>query len=156
MAERLEFTPQEKEETLTLYQKIREQIAPSLMEGDEEKMRQLIMTAMGGTAGVFGVMAMLAGTIKRDLSGLGKWLFAGMLVVFFGCIINVFVGSSTAFLALSTLCIAIFSLYMLYDIKRIIDGGETNYISATLALYLDIYNVFQSLLALLGIFGGED
>ena len=117
---------------------------------------QLIMTAMGGTAGVFGVMAILAGMVKRDLSGLGKWLFAGMLVVFFGAIINVFVGSGTGMLVISTLCIAIFSLYMLYDIKRIIDGGETNYISATLALYLDIYNVFQSLLALLGIFGGED
>ena len=117
---------------------------------------QLIMTAMGGTAGVFGVMAILAGMVKRDLSGLGKWLFAGMLVVFFGAIINVFVGSSMGMLVISTLCIAIFSLYMLYDIKRIIDGGETNYISATLALYLDIYNVFQSLLALLGIFGGED
>ena len=117
---------------------------------------QLIMTAMGGTAGVFGVMAILAGMVKRDLSGLGKWLFVGMLVVFFGAIINVFVGSGTGMLVISTLCIAIFSLYMLYDIKRIIDGGETNYISATLALYLDIYNVFQSLLALLGIFGGED
>ena len=116
---------------------------------------QLIMTAMGGTAGVFGVMAILAGAIKRDLSGMGTWLFAGMLVVFFGCIINVFVGSSTGFLVLSTLCIAVFSLYMLYDIKRIIDGGETNYISATLALYLDIYNVFQALLSLLGIFGGS-
>ncbi|MBR6976234.1 MAG: Bax inhibitor-1/YccA family protein [Ottowia sp.] len=117
---------------------------------------QLIMTAMGGTAGVFGVMAMLAGTIKRDLSGMGTWLFAGMLVVFFGAIINFFVGSGAAMIVISILCIAIFSLYMLYDIKRIIDGGETNYISATLALYLDIYNVFQSLLALLGIFGGEE
>lgn len=58
-------------------------------------------------------------------------------------------------LAISTAAIGIFSAYMLYDIKQIIDGGETNYISATLALYLDVYNVFQSLLALLGIFGGE-
>jgi modulator of FtsH protease len=57
---------------------------------------------------------------------------------------------------MSVLCIGLFSAYMVYDLKRVIDGGETNYISATLALYLDIYNVFQSLLALLGIFGGSD
>ena len=66
-----------------------------------------------------------------------------------------FVGSTAGMLAMSVAAIAIFSAYMLYDIKQIIDGGETNYISATLALYLDIINVFQSLLALLGIFGGE-
>jgi modulator of FtsH protease len=66
-----------------------------------------------------------------------------------------FVGSSTGMVVISMVAIGIFSAYMLYDIKRIIDGGETNYISATLALYLDIVNVFQSLLALLGIFGGE-
>jgi modulator of FtsH protease len=58
-------------------------------------------------------------------------------------------------LALLVLCLGIFSAFMLYDIKRVMDGGETNYVSATLAIYLDIYNVFQSLLALLGIFGGE-
>jgi modulator of FtsH protease len=58
-------------------------------------------------------------------------------------------------LALLVLCLGIFSAFMLYDIKRVMDGGETNYVSATLAIYLDVYNVFQSLLALLGIFGGE-
>jgi len=58
-------------------------------------------------------------------------------------------------LTLLVVCLGVFSAYMLYDLKRVIDGGETNYISATLAIYLDIYNVFQSLLALLGIFGGE-
>ena len=115
----------------------------------------LVMTALGGTAGVFFVMASLATVIKRDLSGLGKWLFVGFLVVFIGSIINLFVGSSAGMLALSTLCIGIFSLYMLYDVKRIIDGGETNYITATLALYIDIINVFQNLLMLLGIFGGS-
>jgi modulator of FtsH protease len=57
--------------------------------------------------------------------------------------------------AMSTLAIGIFSAYMLYDIKQVVDGGETNYISATLAIYLDLFNIFQSLLALLGIFGGE-
>jgi len=116
---------------------------------------ELIMTAFGGTAGVFFVMASLATVIKRDLSGMGKWLFVGALVLMIGAIINVFLGSSAGMLAISVAAIGIFSAYMLYDLKQIMDGGETNYISATLALYLDMFNVFQSLLALLGIFGGE-
>ncbi|MBK7000431.1 MAG: Bax inhibitor-1/YccA family protein [Rhodoferax sp.] len=116
---------------------------------------QLIMTAFAGTAGVFFAMASLASVIKRDLSSMGQWLFVGTMVLLVGGIINVFVGSTAGMMALSMAAIGIFSAWMLYDIKRIIDGGETNYISATLALYLDIINVFQSLLALLGIFGGE-
>jgi modulator of FtsH protease len=115
----------------------------------------LIMIAFGGTAGVFFAMASLATIIKRDLSAMGKWLFVGAMVLMVGAVINVFVGSSAGMLAISVAAIAIFSAYMLYDLKQIIDGGETNYISATLALYLDLFNVFQSLLALLGIFGGE-
>ena len=115
----------------------------------------LIMIAFGGTAGVFFAMASLATVIKRDLSSLGKWLFVGAMVLMVGAVINVFVGSSAGMLAISVAAIAIFSAYMLYDLKQIIDGGETNYISATLALYLDLFNVFQSLLALLGIMGGE-
>ena len=117
---------------------------------------ELVMTAMGGTAGVFFVMASLASVIKRDLSGMGKWLFVGALVIMVGAIVNVFVGSSAGMLVISTLCVGVFSLYMLYDLKRIIDGGETNYISATLALYLDIFNVFQGLLAILGLGGSSD
>jgi modulator of FtsH protease len=115
----------------------------------------LIMTAFGGTAGVFFVMASLASVIKRDLSGMGKFLFVGALAIMIGAIINVFVGSSIGMMVISVMAIGIFSAYMLYDLKQIIDGGETNYISATLALYLDIFNVFQSLLALLGLAGGE-
>ncbi|MDM0120187.1 Bax inhibitor-1/YccA family protein [Variovorax arabinosiphilus] len=115
----------------------------------------LIMIAFGGTAGVFFAMASLATIIKRDLSSMGKWLFVGAMVLMVGAVINVFVGSSAGMMAISVAAIAIFSAYMLYDLKQIIDGGETNYISATLALYLDLFNVFQSLLALLGIFGGE-
>ncbi len=116
---------------------------------------QLIMTAFAGTAGVFMGMAALASVIKRDLSGMGKFLFVGLIMLLVGSLINVFVGSTTGMIVLSMVSIGIFSAYMLYDIKQILDGGETNYISATLSLYLDIINVFQSLLALLGIFGGE-
>ena len=116
---------------------------------------ELIMTAFGGTAGVFFVMASLATVIKRDLSGMSKFLFVGVLALLIGGVINVFVGSTTGMLMISVAAIGIFSAYMLYDLKQIIDGGETNYITATLALYLDLFNVFQSLLALLGIFGGE-
>ena len=116
---------------------------------------ELIMTAFAGTAGVFFVMASLASVIKRDLSGMGKWLFVGALVLMVGAVINVFVGSTAGMMAISVAAIGIFSAYMLYDLKQILDGGETNYISATLALYLDLFNVFQSLLMLLGIMGGE-
>jgi modulator of FtsH protease len=116
---------------------------------------ELVMTAFAGTAGVFLVMASLASTIKRDLSGMGQWLFIGAIGLMIGGIVNVFVGSPVGMMVLSTLAIVIFSAYMLFDLKQIVDGGETNYISATLALYLDIFNVFQSLLALLGIMGGE-
>jgi len=115
----------------------------------------LIMTAFAGTAGVFVVMASLSTVIKRDLSGMGKWLFVGALAIMVGGIINVFVGSTAMFATIATLAIVIFSAYLLYDLKNIVDGGETNYISATLAVYLNLFNIFQSLLALLGIFGGE-
>lgn len=115
----------------------------------------LVMTAFAGTAGVFFVMASLATVVKRDLSGMGKWLFVGAMVLMVGGIINVFVGSTAVMMVLSTLAIGIFSAFLLYDIKRILDGGETNYISATLALYLSVFNIFQSLLALLGIMGGD-
>lgn len=116
---------------------------------------ELIMTAFAATAGVFLAMASLATVIKRDLSGMGKWLFVGVLVLLLGTVINIFVGSTAGMLAISVGVTAIFSAYMLYDLKQIMDGGETNYISATLSLYLDIYNVFQGLLSLLGFFGGE-
>jgi modulator of FtsH protease len=116
---------------------------------------ELIMTAMGGTAGIFFVMASVASVIKRDISGMGKWLFVGALLVMVAGIINVFVGSTPLMLTLSVAVIGIFSAYMLYDLKQILDGGETNYISATMRLYLDLFNVFQALLALLGIMGGD-
>ena len=86
---------------------------------------------------------------------MNKWLMVGVIMLLVGSVINMFTQSSTGMIVISMLSIAIFSAYMLYDLKQIVDGGETNYISATLTLYLDIINVFQSLLALLGIFGGE-
>ena len=115
----------------------------------------LIMTAFAGTGVIFLGMASLSSVIKRDLSSMGKWLFVGAMVLIVGSVVNIFIGSTAGMMAISVAAIGIFSAYMLYDLKRILDGGETNYISATLALYLDIFNVFQSLLALLGIMGGE-
>lgn len=118
---------------------------------------QLVMIAFAGTAGVLAVMSSLATVIKRDLSGAGKWLFVGALVLIVASLINAFLIESTALMAaLSTAVIALFSFWLLYDLKRIIDGGETNYISATLGVYLSLYNIFSNLLALLGIFGGDD
>ncbi len=115
----------------------------------------LVMTAFGGTAAVFLIMANLSTVIKRDLEGLAKWLFMGAIVLMVGAIINVFVGSPAGMAVISVMAIGIFSAFLLVDLKRIMDGGETNYITATLALYLSLFNIFQSLLALLGLFGGE-
>jgi FtsH-binding integral membrane protein len=115
----------------------------------------LIMTAFGGTASIFAVMATIATVSKRDFSGLGKWLFVGVLVLIVAAVANIFLQIPALYLAISVIAIAIFSAYILYDVQRIINGGETNYISATLAIYLDVYNIFTNLLALLGIAGGE-
>lgn len=116
---------------------------------------QLIMMAFGGTALVFFGMATLATTIKRDLSGMGKWLMVGAIMLIVAIVANIFLKMPALAATISALAVVIFSAFMLYDIKRVIDGGETNYVTATLAIYLDVYNVFQSLLSLLGIFGGE-
>ena len=115
----------------------------------------LIMMAFGGTAAVFFTVASVATVIKRDLSKMGGFLMVGVIVLILAGLVNMFVQSSALMLTLSVLAIAIFSAFLLYDVKRVIDGGETNYISATLAIYLDLYNIFQNLLALLGIVGGE-
>jgi modulator of FtsH protease len=116
---------------------------------------QLVMMAFGGTAGVFLAVASLATVIKRDLTNMGKFLFVGVILLLIAGLVNLFVQSSALMLTLSVIAIGLFSAFMLYDIKRVIDGGETNYITATLAIYLDLYNIFQNLLALLGIFGGD-
>lgn len=115
----------------------------------------LIMTAFGGTATIFAGMATIATVSKRDFSGMGKWLFAGVLVILVAALANAFLQLPALYLAVSVLAIAIFSAYILFDVQQVINGGETNYISATLAIYLDVYNIFANLLALLGIFGGD-
>lgn len=116
---------------------------------------KLIAMAAGGTAAVFAAMASLGTVIKRDLSGLGKFLFVGAIMLLVAAIANVFLHLPGLMIAISLIAIGIFSAFMLYDVNRIVTGGETNYVSATLNLYLDIYNVFTNLLALLGITGGS-
>ncbi len=115
----------------------------------------LIMTAFGGTATIMGVMATVATVSKRDFSGMGKFLFAGVLVILVASLANIFLQLPALQLAVSVIAIAIFSAYILVDVQQVINGGETNYISATLNIYLDIYNIFANLLSLLGIFGGS-
>jgi len=115
----------------------------------------LIGLAFGGTAIVFTAMATLATVVKRDLSGLAKFLFVGAIMLLVAMIANVFLQLPGLMIALSLIAIAIFSAFMLVDVNRIVTGGETNYVTATLSLYMDIYNVFANLLALLGITGGS-
>lgn len=115
----------------------------------------LVMTAFGGTALVFATMASIATTTKRDFSGLGSWLFAGVIVILLAAAANIFLQMPAIQIVISVVAVAIFSAFILFDVQRVVNGGETNYITATLAIYLDVYNVFANLLALLGIFGGE-
>ena len=116
----------------------------------------LIATAFGGTALVFGGMATLASTMKRDVSSLGKWLFVGLAVMIVAAVANIWLQMPALYLALSAMGVVIFSAFILYDLKRIIDGGETNYVTATLSVYLSVYNLFSSLLHLLTALGGGD
>jgi modulator of FtsH protease len=115
----------------------------------------LIAMAAGGTGAIFFALASVASTTKRDFSNLGKFLFAGMILVLVAALANAFFQIPAVALAISALAVVIFSAYILYDINRIVQGGEDNYITATLAVYLDIYNVFVSLLHLLLAFAGE-
>jgi modulator of FtsH protease len=115
----------------------------------------LIMLAFGGTGVIFAAMATIATVSKRDFSGLGKWLFMGVIVILLASVANVFLQLPALMLTVSVMAIVIFSVYIMFDVQRVVNGGETNYITATLAIYLDLYNVFVNLLALLGIFGGN-
>lgn len=115
----------------------------------------LIATAAGGTGAIFFTLAGVATVTKKDFSFLGKFLFIGVVVVLLAALANVFFQIPALSLTISAVAVLIFSAYILYDISRIVNGGETNYITATLAVYLDVYNVFVSLLNLLMAFGGE-
>ncbi|MDR1994162.1 Bax inhibitor-1/YccA family protein [Azonexus sp.] len=115
----------------------------------------MITLAAGGTGAVFFTMATIASVSKRDFSNMGKFLFVGMIVVLLAIVANIFLQIPALSLAISAVAVLVFSAYILYDLSRIVQGGETNYVSATLAVYLDVYNVFISLLNLIMAFTGE-
>ncbi len=115
----------------------------------------MIAMAAGGTATIFMVLSSVAAVSKRDFTGMGKFLFVGMIVVLLAAVANIFFQIPALHLTISVAVLGIFSAYILYDISRIVQGGETNYVSATLAVYLDIYNVFVSLLQLIMALTGE-
>ena len=116
---------------------------------------ELVMLAAGGTAAVFFVMAGIASTTKRDLTGLGNFLGVGAVVIMLAVIANVFFASPVFHLVLVAAFVLFSSLVILWQLNAIVRGGETNYVSATLTLYVAIYNLFSSLLQLLGFFGGD-
>jgi modulator of FtsH protease len=115
----------------------------------------LIMVAFAGTGVSFLGMAALSTIIKRDISTMGKFLFVGAVMLLVGLIANIWLQSSALFVTIAVLMVGIFSAFMVYHLKRVKDGVETNYISATLNLYLDLFNVFQALLSILGFAGGN-
>lgn len=117
---------------------------------------QVVMTALGGTGAIFLGLSAYALVSKKDFSFLGGMLFVGLLVVLIGAIVNIFLQIPIASLAISSAVIMIMSGFILYDTSRIIHGGERNYIMATVSLYLSIYNIFVSLLQILGAFSGDD
>ena len=116
----------------------------------------LIMTAFGGTAAVFATLASVATVSKRDFSGMGSWLFAGVIILMLASLANVFLHIPALAIVISVVAIAIFSAYILYDVQQIVNGGETNYVLATVSLYVSVFNLFTSLLTLLGIGGSND
>ena len=116
---------------------------------------QLVGYAAGGTGLVLFAMATIATTTKRDFSFLGKFLFVGMIALIIAMFANMFFQIPALALALSTIAIVIFSLFLLYDLSRIVTGGETNYIVATTGVYLSLLNIFMNLLQLLMALTGE-
>ena len=116
---------------------------------------QLVMLAAGGTAAVFLGLSAVATTTTRDFSRLGSFLFIGAIVIMLAVVANVFFASPVLYLVILAAFILFSSLIILWQLNSIVRGGETNYVSATLTLYVAIYNLFSSLLQLLGIFGGE-
>lgn len=116
---------------------------------------QLVMMATGGTAAVFFGLAGLASSTKRDFSFLSKFLFVGFIVIMLAVVANVFLASPVLQLTVLGGIILFSSAAILWQVNAIVRGGETNYVSATLTLYVSLYNLFSSLLQLLGIFGGS-
>jgi len=116
---------------------------------------QLVALAGGMTAAIFFGMATIATVSKRDFSFLGKFLFVGLILLIVASLANLFFQVPAVTLTVSAIAVLIFSAYLLYDVSSIVRGGETNYISATLKLFLDIYNIFISLLNLLLAFSGQ-
>lgn len=115
----------------------------------------LIATAAGGTGAIFFTLAGIATVTKKDFSFIGKFLFIGLVIVILASLANIFFQIPALSLTVSAVAVMIFSGYILYDISQIVHGGETNYISATLKVYLDVYNIFVHLLNLLMILGGR-
>jgi FtsH-binding integral membrane protein len=116
---------------------------------------QLIGMAAGGTGLIFFSLATLASVTKKDFSFMGKFLFIGVILLIVASLANMFFQVPALSLTISAIAVLIFSAYILFDISQIVNGGETNYVMATLALYLDIYNIFVNLLSLLMAFSGE-
>jgi modulator of FtsH protease len=117
---------------------------------------ELVMMAAGGTAAVFFVMAGIASNTKRDFSGMGNFLTVGAVILMLAMIANAFMASPVLYLVVVGAFVLFSSLMILWQVNTIVRGGETNYISATLSLYISIYNLFSSLLQLLGIGGSSD
>ncbi|RMG28286.1 MAG: Bax inhibitor-1/YccA family protein [Gammaproteobacteria bacterium] len=117
---------------------------------------RLVMTALGGTGVVFLGLSAYALTTRRDFSFLGGFLFVGLIVAMIAMVANLFLGIPALSLATSAIVVLIMSGLILFDTSRIIHGGETNYVMATIALYLDLYNLFIHLLNLLGAFSSDD
>ncbi len=116
---------------------------------------QLIGMAAGGTGLIFFSLATIATVTKKDFSFMGKFLFIGLILLIIASLANIFFAIPALSLTISAIAVLIFSAYILYDISQIIHGGETNYVMATVALYLDIYNIFVNLLNLLMAFAGD-
>jgi len=116
---------------------------------------QLVGYAAAGTGVVFFVMAGIATTTRRDFSFMGKFLFVGMIVLLVALIANMFLQIPALALTISSLVIVVFSLFLLYDLSRIVNGGETNYIMATTGVYMSLFNIFANLLQLLMALTGE-
>lgn len=117
---------------------------------------QIIATALGGTGVIFLALSGYALTTRKDFSFLGGFLITGFLVVLLAVIANLFLAIPALSLAISAAVIMIMSGFILYDTSRLISGGETNYILATVGMYLSIYNIFISLLHILGAMSGDD